>query len=132
MIDLRVVTPFSAKYYIITNTIYTCITIYVFFLRKTKENIDLWIIVTLPFRCLIHIYFCRRFIFVYQKSSKQTFKTGFWVQNHLLNLCSSAVNSQRLLCNKKLVWNVRIKAFLYSKNNSTILTQQGCFCFLLQ
>ena len=28
--------------------------------------------------------------------SKQTFKTGFCVQNHLLNLCSRVVNSQRL------------------------------------
>ena len=32
---------------------------------------------------------------------KRIFKTGFWVKNHLLNLCSSAVNSQRLLRNKK-------------------------------
>ena len=40
-----------------------------------------------------------------------------WVQNHLLNLCSIAVNSQRLLCIQKVVvWNVRIKAFLYTKN----------------
>ena len=37
----------------------------------------------------------------YQKSLKQTFKTGFWVQNHLLNSCST-VNSQRLLCSQKL------------------------------
>ena len=41
------------------------------------------------------------FIFVYQKSLKWTFKTSFWVQNHLLNLCSSAVNSQRLMYSQK-------------------------------
>ena len=55
------------------------------------------------------------FIFVYQKSLKRTFKTSFWVQNHLLSLCNSAVDSQRLLCSEKLVWNVRIKAFWYRK-----------------
>ena len=33
--------------------------------------------------------------------SKQTCKTGIWVQNHFLNLFSSAVNSQRLLCSRK-------------------------------
>ena len=26
---------------------------------------------------------------------------GYWVQNHLLNLCSSTVDSQRLLCSQK-------------------------------
>ena len=29
------------------------------------------------------------------------FKTGFRVQNHFFNLCSSAVDSQRLLCSKR-------------------------------
>ena len=47
------------------------------------------------------IYFLLRFIFVYQKSLKRTFKTVFWVQKHLSNLCSSAVDSQRLLCSQK-------------------------------
>ena len=51
---------------------------------------------------LSNIYFWLRFIFAYQKSLKRTLKTGFWVQNHLFNLSSSAVNSQRLF--KKLVW----------------------------
>jgi hypothetical protein len=51
---------------------------------------------------LSNIYFWPRFIFAYQKSLKRTLKTGFWVQNHLFNLSSSAVNSQRLF--KKLVW----------------------------
>ena len=51
------------------------------------------------------------FNFVYHISLKRTFKNGFWVQIHLWNLCSSASNSRRLLCSKKLVWNVRIKAF---------------------
>ena len=49
-----------------------------------------------------NIYFWLRFglsiFFVYKKSLKRKLKTGFWVQNHLMNLCSSAVNSQRLLC----------------------------------
>ena len=42
------------------------------------------------------------------------FKTGFRVQNHLLNLFSSAVNSQRLFYSEKLVGNVRIKAFWFT------------------
>ena len=49
------------------------------------------------------------------KYLKRTFKTGFWVQNYQCNLCSSGVNSQRLLCSQKLVWNVRIKVFWYTK-----------------
>ena len=45
------------------------------------------------------------FIFVYQKSLKRTFQTGLWVLIHLLNLCSSALDSQRLLCSQKVVVN---------------------------
>ena len=56
-----------------------------------------------------------RFIFVYQKFFKRTFKIGFCVQNHLLNLCSLAVNSQRLFCSQKAGMNIRIKAFWYTK-----------------
>ena len=41
------------------------------------------------------------YIFVYQKSLYQTFHISFWAENHLLNLCSSAVNSQKLLCSQK-------------------------------
>ena len=63
-----------------------------------------------------NLYFWLRFIFVYQKSLKRTFKTGFWVQNHLLNLCSRAVNSQRLLCSQRA--GVRIKAFWYTNSVS--------------
>ena len=39
---------------------------------------------------------CVGFIFIYMKSLKWTFKVNpfFYVQNHLLNLCSNAVNSQ--------------------------------------
>ena len=55
------------------------------------------------------------FNFVYHMSLKRTFKNGFWVQNHLWNLCSSASNSRWFLCSKNLVWNVRIKAFWYRK-----------------
>ena len=57
-----------------------------------------------------------RIYFVYQKSLKRTFKTSFWVQIHLLNLCSSAVNPKGYYVVKKLVWNVRIKAFWYTKD----------------
>ena len=76
------------------------------------------------------------FIFIYQKYLKQSFQTGFWVQNDLLNLFSGAVNSQRLLCSQragvkcscyiflvykgyfivqKLILNVGIKAFWRKK-----------------
>ena len=49
------------------------------------------------------------FIFVYQKSLKRPFKTSFWVQNYLLNLCYRAVNSQRLLCSQKFVVKYLLK-----------------------
>ena len=40
--------------------------------------------------------------FVYKKYLKQMFKTGLCIKKkHLLNLCSSVVNSQRLLCSQK-------------------------------
>ena len=42
-----------------------------------------------------------RYIFFYQKSLKQTLKTCFCIQNHLLNLCTCIVNSQRLFCYQK-------------------------------
>ena len=35
-----------------------------------------------------NIYFWLRFIFVYKKPLKRTFKPVFWVQNHLLNVYS--------------------------------------------
>ena len=74
------------------------------------------------------------FIFVNQKSINKRLKLFLWVQNHLLNLCSSHVNSQRyyvvngwcvmfvlkLSGNKgyyivkKLVWNVCSKAFWFT------------------
>ena len=41
------------------------------------------------------------FISVYPKSLEQTFKAGLRVQNHLLNLCFGAMNSQRLLFSQK-------------------------------
>jgi hypothetical protein len=40
---------------------------------------------------MTQIYFCM----------PEIFQTGFRVQNHLLNLCSSAVDLQRLLCSQK-------------------------------
>ena len=39
--------------------------------------------------------------FVYQKSVKGTFKPGFWVQNHPMNLYSRVEDSQKLICSKK-------------------------------
>ena len=44
---------------------------------------------------------------------KRTFKR-FWIQNHLLNLCSRAANSKGYCVVKKLVWNVCMKAFWYT------------------
>ena len=64
---------------------------------------------------LLLIAYWVRFIFVYQKYLKRTFQTGYWLQNHRLNFWFRDVNSQRLFCSKKLVWNVRIKAFWYTK-----------------
>ena len=61
----------------------------------------------LLFRINNKIYiFLLRFICVYKKSFKGMFQTGFWVQNHLLYMCSWVVNSQRLFLVKKLMWNV--------------------------
>ena len=58
-------------------------------------------------------------LFLY-KSLNRTFKISFWVQNHRLNLFSSAVKSQKVYVYKKLLWNIRIKAFCYTID---ILTQ---------
>ena len=49
------------------------------------------------------------------------FKTGFWVQNHLLKLCSSAVNSESLLYSQKayvLKLYVIQNLFLYHVQNN--------------
>ena len=40
-------------------------------------------------------------MFVNHKSLKLEFQTGFRVQNHLLNLCSTDLKSQRLICSQK-------------------------------
>ena len=63
------------------------------------------------------------FIFVCQKSLERTFKTGFRVQNHPLNLYSIAVNHKGYCVVKKLLWNVRIKAFRYTTNIIFIFLQ---------
>ena len=48
------------------------------------------------------IYIFDSDLFLYTRNlKKRTFKTGFWVKYHLLNLCSSAVDSQRLFCSQK-------------------------------
>ena len=65
---------------------------------------------------LTQIYFCIPEIF------KTNVSNRFWVQNHLLNLFSRALNSRRLfvlwihkgyfvILVKKLMWNVRIRTF---------------------
>ena len=72
--------------------------------------------------CVSHIKSEPRFIFVFQKSLKWTFKTGFWVQNNLWEKNNTRRQIQKGLfihkCYfvvKKLVWNVCIKAFWYTK-----------------
>ena len=67
-------------------------------LRKIKSKIYIF---------LTQIYFCILEIF------KTNVSNLFCVQNHLLNLCSCAFNSQRFFEDKKLVWNVYIKDFWY-------------------
>ena len=47
--------------------------------------------------------------FVYQKLKKQIFNRFLSTKSPL----EFVVNSHRLFCNKKLMWNVRIKAFWY-------------------
>ena len=42
-----------------------------------------------------------------------------------MNLCSGVVNSQRLLCSQNLVWNVCIKAFLYTKKTVVDESSKG-------
>ena len=56
------------------------------------------------------------YIFVYQKSLKHTFKTGFWVQNHIW-ICVLMMWIHKVYCEvKKLVWNVSIIDFWCTKN----------------
>ena len=58
--------------------------------RRAGQNQQLKYIIN---ESLIYILWLR-FIFVYQTSLRRTFKTVFWVKNHPLNMCSSAVISQ--------------------------------------
>ena len=56
-----------------------------------------------------------RFIFAYLKSLNRTFKTGFWAQITFW-ICVLVLWIHKGYCVvKKLVWNVRIKAFWYTK-----------------
>ena len=82
------------------------------------------------------------FIFVYQKSWKLAFKTGFSVHNIYLYLCWQVEDDKWILCSwktyvkcayfrflmykgyyvfKKRVWNICIKAFWYTNNINMIL-----------
>ena len=45
------------------------------------------------------------------ETSKRTFRTVFWVQNHFLNLCSSAVKTQRLFLVKSWSEIIVLKLF---------------------
>ena len=49
-------------------------------------------------------------------------KTGFWVQNHPLNLCSSSMNSQRLLRSQK----AGVKYSNYSVLEWKLFSKQIC------
>ena len=40
-------------------------------------------------------------LFLYTRNFKRTFKISFWLHNHHLNFCSSAMNSQKLLSSQK-------------------------------
>ena len=72
------------------------------------------------------------FIFVYQKSLKRTFKTSFWVQNHLLNLWSSAMNSQRLLCSKKGCLKMFVLKLFFYTNKHPSMQLKELALFLIQ
>ena len=70
------------------------------------------------------------FIFVYQKSLKWVLKTCFWVQNHLLNLCSNALNSKGYCLIKKLVWKVCINLsviWIYVNYQNQINSKEGLY-----
>ena len=67
-----------------------------------------------------------RFSFAYQKSIKPTFKTGFWVQNHLLNLCSRVVNLQKLFCSQK----TGVKCFVLNLSGKQIFFSEKFFNLL--
>ena len=53
--------------------------------------------------------------YLYLKSLKYTIETGFWVQNHLWICVLELWIHKAYFVIKKLVWNVYIKAFLYTK-----------------
>ena len=72
----------------------------------------------------------RRIYFCNQKSLKRMFKTGFPVQNHPLNLCSHAVNSQRLLCSQK-AWCETFVLKLSGYTNIFIYIIASLYCTIL-
>ena len=57
-----------------------------------------------------------RLIFVYQKSLKLSFKTGFQCKITFLIYFLALWTHRGYYIVKKLVWNVRIQAFWYTKN----------------
>ena len=73
-------------------------------------------------------YYYRFYIyFLIPEIFKTNFKTGFLVHKHLLNLCFSAVDSQRLLCSQKACVKCSYKSFLVYKYNCLLIpTQKGC------
>ena len=58
------------------------------------------------------VYIGLRFMFVYQKSLQCTLQTVFLIQNHLCVLVLWIQKDYFVV--KRLVWNVRIKAFWYT------------------
>ena len=60
-------------------------------------------------------YFLLRFIFVYKKFLKLTFKIGFGIQNHLLNLVLVLSIHKGYFVGKRLVLNICNKYFWYTK-----------------
>ena len=55
------------------------------------------------------------FIFVHNKSWKLSLKHSFSLHNIHMNLCGLVDNFKWTLFSQKLVWNVSIKAFWYTK-----------------
>ena len=85
------------------------------FLKKYLSSSSSFLCSKLYFLSRNRYNFWLGFIFVYQKSLKRTFKISFWVQNHLW-ICVRVLWIHKGYCVvKKQVWNVRIKAFWYTK-----------------
>ena len=63
----------------------------------------------------------KEFLIKYLYLYNSNFGTGFWVQNHLLKLCSGVVNSQRLFCNQTFCEMFVLKLFQEFSNPKCLL-----------